>query len=199
MTYCRHFYTSPIQSDFFSFINDSERPFCWLTIQYPLFAPRRMVAIWGYCLLYRMSSYQPRVCSLFNRINPQYCMACSPTACVCVALNSTALFLSSAILCSSSEIVEWKSAKNEILPLFAFFIALLHMHISHRGKTLKNWRTNEKVENWWNEVKSEKWISVKDIVRLVENDRKLLGAENGAQQTEEVLQNNGIENLPVKC
>ena len=39
---------------------------------------------------------------------------------------------------------------------------------------------------------------MKDIVRLVENDRKLLGAENGAQQTEEVLQNNGIENLPVK-
>lgn len=72
------------------------------------------------------------------------------------------------------------------------------MHISHRGKTLKNWRTNEKVENWWNEVKSEKWISVKDIVRLVENDRKLLGAENEAQQTEEVLQDNGIENLPVK-
>ncbi|PAV85300.1 hypothetical protein WR25_03596 [Diploscapter pachys] len=47
-------------------------------------------------------------------------------------------------------------------------------------------------------AKRKRKPDVKDIVRLVENDRKLLGAENGAQQTEEVLQNNGIENFPIE-
>ncbi|PAV72859.1 hypothetical protein WR25_19023 isoform B [Diploscapter pachys] len=47
-------------------------------------------------------------------------------------------------------------------------------------------------------AKRKRKPDVKDIVRLVENDRKLLSAEDGAQQTEEVLQNNGIENLPIE-